>query len=119
MARKQNNTFAVLIWVFGLLACIGYIYPLGFLGLLIPLLFWLFGSKFTKSHCEAYFNVLITGVIIHLLGTVISKLLSWINIHIFELKYIGLIYFALLCIFGLFKALNNKHYRPELVFKIF
>lgn len=119
MARRQNNTFAVIIWLLGLLGCIGYIYPLGFISLLIPLLFWVFGSRFTKIHCETYFNVLITGVILHVLGIVINKVLSWLSINIFELKYVGLIYFSILCILGLINALNNKRFRPEFVFKVF
>jgi|SRR5690554_2894130 len=119
MARKKRSIIPVIIWILGLLGCIGYLYPLGYLSLLIPLLFWLFGSKFTKNHCEAYFNVLITGVIIYILGVIINKLLSLIDISFFPLKNIALIYLAIMCILGLVTALGNKRYNPGLVIKVF
>jgi ABC-type Fe3+-siderophore transport system permease subunit len=119
MARKQSNILAVLTWFIGLLGCIGFIYTLGFIALIIPLLFWIFGSKFTKIHCSAYFNGLITGIIIYICGLVINRVLIWLDIKLFNFTLVGLIYFALICIFGLINALNHKRYKPELVIGIF
>ncbi|QVK18237.1 hypothetical protein KHQ81_00520 [Mycoplasmatota bacterium] len=120
--RGRNNTLSIIVWFLGLLGCVGYIdyfYPLGFFPLVVPLLFWLFGSKFTKMHCKVYFNVLLTAVIIHVVGTVIDQLLLLFKVDIFRFMYLGLIYFSILCLFGLIAALNNKKYRPELVVHVF
>lgn len=119
MAQKQSNTLAVFVWLIGLLGCIGFLYPLGFISLIIPLLFWLLGSKYTRNHCESYFNILLTAVIISVMGLVIDKILLFFHINIFKFLYIGLIYFGIMCIWGLIAALNSRRYKPELVVKIF
>ncbi|MDF2698710.1 MAG: hypothetical protein K0Q49_266 [Haloplasmataceae bacterium] len=110
---KQNNTLAVIVWVIGLLGCSGFINEFGFFALLIPLLFWLFGNKFTKQHCKAYFNVLITAVILYFLGYVLNWLIGLFT-ETFDLTFIALIYFALMSILGLIFALQNKRYKPIL-----
>ncbi len=122
MAQRHSNTLPVIVWFLGLLGCTGYIdllYPFGFIPVIIPLIFWFLGSKFTKMHCRVYFNVLLTAFIIHVIGVVIFEVLNFVGIHIINLMYLGLVYFAIFCIFGLLSALNNRKYNPELVVHVF
>ncbi len=122
MAQRQSSTLAILVWFIGLLGCLGYVrifYPFGFIPVVIPLIFWLLGNNFTKVHCRAYFNVLITAFILHVAGRVIDWLFNKINLNIFSFVYIGLFYFAVLCIVGLVKALDHKRFNPELTIHLF
>lgn len=119
MARRQSNSGPVVIWILGLLGCIGWINPLGVFALIFPILFWLLGTKLTKDHCRIYFNVLLTAVILWLIGYAINEILSIIDVKIFDFKLIGLIYFTITCIFGLFVASNSKKFRLSLVINLF
>ncbi len=122
MARRQSNTLSVLVWFLGLLGCAGYInylYPYGFFPLVLPLIFWILGSKFTKSHCQTYFNGLLTAFIIHVVGLVINFILDLFKLNIFNFTYLSLLYFSILCLVGFFTALNHKRYKPELTVHVF
>jgi len=122
MAQRQSNTLPVFVWFLGLLGCVGYInyfYPLGFFPVVVPILFWILGSKFTKAHCQVYFNVLLTAFIIHVAGSAIDLVLEWIKVDTFKFRFLGLVYFTIFCLFGLFAALNNKRYKPELTVRVF
>ncbi len=119
MASRQSNTGPVIIWLIGLFGCIGWINPIGFFALIIPILFWLMGTKLTKDHCRIYFNVLLTAVILWVIGLAINEILLIIDLKLLNFKLIGLIYFTITCIFGLFVALNSKKYRPALIINLF
>lgn len=119
MARRTNNTLAIITWLIGLLGYLGYINDFIFFLLVLPIFFGLFGNKLAKNHIRAYFNVLLTAVIIYFIGFVINNIFDIIKIHTFDLTYLGLIYFAIMCLFGLIAALDKRRYRPILSVKIF
>ncbi|NLG81120.1 MAG: DUF4870 domain-containing protein [Bacilli bacterium] len=123
MARSQDNTLAIIVWIVGLLGMSGFLsflYPFGYLPLILPILFWILGKKFTRIHCQSYFNVLITAVVIYLLGLIIDKLFQLLRLNLsISVVYISLIYFVVMSIIGLIKAINGKRYDPELAIRIF
>lgn len=117
--RRTSNTLAVFTWVLGLLGYAGYFNHFGFFALIIPLLFWMFGNRLAKDHCRIYFNVLLTAFIIFVVGAVLNFILDLIKLKTFDFTYLGLIYFALMSIFGLLAALNNRKYRLSLSVQVF
>lgn len=123
MARSRDNTLAIIVWIIGLLGMSGFLnflYPFGYLPLIVPIIFLLLGKQFTRNHCQSYFNVLITSVVIYILGLIIDKLLHLIHLNLnFSLVYLSLVYFIVMSIIGLIKAINGKRYNPELAIRIF
>lgn len=119
MARKQKHVLAVVVWVIGLLGCTGFINPFGFYALLIPIIFWMFGNRFTKDHCRQYFNILLTAVVIYLLGLALNLIIGLFVDDFFKFTYVSLVYFALMNIPGLFNALDGKRYKPLLSIDLF
>jgi len=120
MAKTQSNILAIIVWVIGLLGLTGFINPFGFYALIIPIIFWLLGNRFTKGHCKQYFNVLITAVVIYLIGWALNFLVQLFNLNIFnQFEYIALAYFAIMGILGLFSALDSKRYKPLLMIELF
>jgi hypothetical protein len=118
MAATSRNTLAIILWIFGLLGATGYLNPFGFFALLIPILFILLGSQFTQQHARQYFNILVTSVVIWLLGHVLNWIVGLFDVK-FDMLLIALIYFGIMCLFGLIQAINDKKFKNVVAIQIF
>lgn len=119
MATTNKNVLAVVLWIIGLLGATGYINRFGFFALLIPLLFLILGSSFTRSHAMEYFNVLVGSVAIYFVGVAINWVFDLFEAGHMDFRFIALIYFGIMSIVGLFHALSTKRFKSSLSVRIF
>jgi hypothetical protein len=119
MSTANKNVLAIILWVIGLLGVTGYINRFGFFALVIPILFLIMGSAYTRSHAKEYFNVLVGSVVIYFVGILLNTILGWFDVRGFNWTLIALIYFTIMSILGLIRALSSERFRAPMSVRIF
>ena len=119
MAKKTKNSAAILIWILGLLGCLGFLSAWALILFWLPLLFLLFGNRFTQNHCRAYFNIFLTAAIFYIISLGFNWIIGFFITPRIPITLVAIVYLVWMLLMGLIHAINHQRFKPTWTFMFF
>ena len=113
---SEKNLPAIIVWILAILGGLGFINPFGFVVLLVPFLFYIFGAGLTKNHAKEYLNVLFGAGLLYLIG----QLLGLLDLYrardiVYTVTYV---YLLVTSILGIINALRVAKFKAPIAIRL-